>query len=108
MDTWIDPVFIRNKALERKARWSIHALGELALEDITVQDVERSLTEVLIIEDYPHRHRFLPDCLVLAFDPFGQPLHCVVAVNEHQDYLLIVTVYRPGLEEWEDGWRKRK
>ena len=28
--------------------------------------------------------------------------------NEPQDYILIITVYQPAQEEWENDWRTRK
>ncbi len=82
--------------------------SEKASETLSVRDVEIALEQAEVIEDYPHLHRFLPDCLVLAFDNLGQPIHCVVALNEPHDYILIVTVYRPSLEEWENDWRTRR
>ena len=108
MEPLIEPTFIRRKATQRNVRWSQHALGELASEEITVQDVLVALQQGIVIETYPHRHRFLPDCLVLAFDPNKEPIHCVVAANEPEDYLLIVTIYRPSPEIWEDDWKTRK
>lgn len=32
----------------------------------TVADIEFALRNALVIEDYPHAHRYLPDCLVLS------------------------------------------
>lgn len=100
--------FIRQKAAGRKVKWSTHGLKELATESLSVRDVEVALQRAEVIEDYPHLHRFLPDCLTLSFDHAGQPLHSVVAVNQSRDYILIVTVYRPTAEEWENDWRTRK
>ncbi len=53
-------------------------------------------------------HRPLPDCLALAFVDLNEPIHVVVAMNGPRDYILIVTVYRPTVEEWENDWRTRK
>ncbi|MEA3439052.1 MAG: DUF4258 domain-containing protein [Chloroflexota bacterium] len=100
--------FIRKKAGERRVKWSIHALGELSGEPVTTRDVERALEKAKIIELYPHQRRFLPDCLVLAYDIYGNPIHCVVAINVQQDFILIVTVYQPDEESWEDDWKTRK
>jgi hypothetical protein len=100
--------FIRQKPRERRVRWSTHGLKELASETLSVKDVEVALEQAKVIENYPHLRRFLPDCLVLAFDALGQPIHVVVALSESHDYVLIVTVYRPSVEEWEDDWRTRR
>ncbi len=100
--------FIRQKAREHRVKWTRHALNELAYEAASVYDVEGALGQAQIIEEYAHRHRFLPDCLVLAFLFDDQPMHCVIGINQPQDYILIVTVYRPRTEEWNDDWRTRK
>ena len=100
--------FIRQKAAERRIKWSRHALNELAQESASVGDVETALHQAAVIEDYSHLHRYLPDCLALANVFTDVPIHCVIAVNIPQDYILIVTVYRPTEQEWEDDWRTRK
>ena len=108
MDTQSKESFIREKALQRQVQWSRHALGKLATETISVEDVEAALQHAEIIEDYPHLHRYLPDCLVLTHvAPIG-PVHCVVAINQSADYVLMVTVYRPSDKEWNDDARTRK
>jgi hypothetical protein len=108
MDAWAKRSFIRQKAAERKVKWTRHALNALVPEPFSVHDVEAALQQAQVIEDYPHIHRHLPDCLVLAFAFLDKPIHCVVAVNEMHDYILIITVYQPTEQEWEDDWRTRK
>ena len=66
-----------------------------------------ALQQAQIIEEYAHQHRYLPDCLVLTF-VLDEPMHCVIGINQPQDYILIVTVYRPRPEEWNHDWRTRK
>ena len=75
---------------------------------MSVGDLETALRQAEVIEVYPHLRRYLPDCLALAFIAPDLPVHCVVALNREQDYILIVTVYRPTTEEWKDDWRTRK
>ena len=108
MDRFYKQRFIRHKAAERKIRWSRHALSRLASMPISVRELESALQSGEVIEDYPHLHRYLPDCLVLAFITGDTPVHCVVALNEVQDYILIVTVYLPSEKEWQNDWRTRK
>jgi len=100
--------YIQQKAVERAIKWSRHALSELAQESFTVIDVELALGLAEVIEDYPHHHRHLPDCLVLSWISSEQPVHCVVAINEMNNYILVVTVYQPSSEEWYDDWRRRR
>jgi hypothetical protein len=70
--------------------------------------VEEALQDSEVIEDYPIAHRPLPDCLVLSWLAAGEPLHAAVAVDEVNDCLFVVTVYRPSKEDWENDWRTRK
>ena len=100
--------FICQRAAAWKIKWTAHALGKLASVPVTVRDIEISLCNAQVIEDYPHAHRYLPDCLVLTFVTLQQPLHCVVALNEPHDYILVVTVYEPTPKEWNNDWRTRK
>lgn len=108
MNTQAKQMFIRQKAVQRQVQWSRHALGKLATETISVEDVEAALQQAEIIEDYPHLHRYLPDCLVLIYTASVVPIHCVVAINQPADYVLMVTVYRPSDKEWNDDVRTRK
>ncbi len=100
--------FIRQKATQRKIKWSLHALGKLGTEPFTTEDVESALQRAVIVEHYEHAHRFLPDCLVLVFVSPALPIHCVIGINELHDYILVVTVYRPDEKEWQNDWRTRK
>lgn len=108
MNALTKQTFLRQKATERKIKWSRHGLSALASEPVSVGDVEIALRQAEVIEDYPHLHRYLPDCLALAYVFSNMPIHCVVAVNIPQDYVLIVTVYQPTGQEWEDDWRTRR
>ena len=100
--------FIRQKAIQRQVKWSRHALSELASEPVSASEVEIALERAEVIEDYPHLHRYLPDCLILAFTLSNEPIHCVIALNEPQDYILIVTVYQPDTKEWDNDWKTRR
>jgi hypothetical protein len=105
--------FIRQKASEHipavneKIYWSLHAVKKLRVEGLRKIEVENSLKDCIIIEDYPVEGRPLPDCLVLRFIGY-KPVHSAVAIDRDFDRILIVTVYRPSAERWEDDWKTRK
>lgn len=105
--------FIKQKAnehvpiVDEKIYWSLHAVKKLRVERLRKAEVENSLKECIIIADYPAEGRPLPDCLVLGFIGPG-PVHSVVAIDRDFDRILIVTVYRPSAERWEDDWKTRK
>lgn len=93
---------------QRQILWSRHAINELTNEGWRRDIVETALQTCEIIEDYPAQYRPLPDCLVLGRSPSGVPIHAVVAVDESNERLLVITVYRPSSKEWLHDWRTRK
>jgi hypothetical protein len=105
--------FIRKKAGEHvpgsneKISWSLHAVSKLRKEEMRKTDIENSLKECIIIEDYVMEGRPLPGCLVLGF--IGQiPVHTVIAIDREFDRIFIITVYKPSAERWDNDWKKRK
>ena len=88
--------------------WSRHAITELVNENWEREAVEQGLQTCDVIEDYPQLHRRLPDCLTLGWLQTQEPFHAVVAIDSSQDRLLIVTVYSPSNQEWEDDQRTRR
>jgi hypothetical protein len=115
MDSETKRTFIRRVAKENQTDpegvrilWSRHAVVELVLEGWNRRQVEGALLDSEVIEDYPTLHRPLPDCLVLAWVTSTIPVHVVVAIDQDLDRILLVTVYQPSEEEWEDDWKTRK
>ncbi|NVM56743.1 MAG: DUF4258 domain-containing protein [Desulfobacterales bacterium] len=115
MDSETKQAFIRRVAKENQTDpegvrilWSRHAVVELALEGWNRRQVEGALLDSEVIEDYPTLHRPLPDCLVLVWVTSTIPVHVVVAIDQDLDRILLVTVYQPSEEEWEDDWKTRK
>jgi hypothetical protein len=107
--------FIQQKARENQAdpqgikvRWSQHATAELVNDDLTRADVEAALIFCEVVEEYPEWHRPLPDCLVLGSLLDGRPIHAVVALDEANDRIFMVTVYLPSIDRWHDDWRTRR
>ena len=105
--------FIHEKSNEHdvpvneKILWSLHAVKKLREEGLKKTLVEVSLKACDLVEDYQTEGRPLPDCLVLGFIG-DEPVHIVVAIDADFDRILLVTVYRPLTERWEDGWKTRK
>jgi hypothetical protein len=107
--------FIRQKAQENrndlqgeKVYWSRHAIAEMINDGLNRADVEAALENCEVIEDYPRGHRPLPDCLVLGTLTDARPIHAVVAIDETNDRIFMVTVYLPSTEKWHNDWRTRK
>jgi hypothetical protein len=88
--------------------WSRHAIVELVNESWSRENIEAGFLTCEVIEDYPAGPRALPDCLILGTSKSGEVFHAVLAIDGDNDRLLVVTVYKPDSEEWDDGWRNRK
>lgn len=105
--------FIRRKAkahapgISEHIFWSLHAIGKLVTEKLRKDDVERSLKRCIIIEDYEMTGRPLPGCLVLGFTG-ARPLHAVIALDDANDRIFVITAYKPSAGRWSNGWKKRK
>jgi hypothetical protein len=107
--------FIRQKAKEnrpdpagQKILWSRHTIAKLIVEGLSRREIEQALASCEVIEAYPARTRPLPDCLVLGWLAEGQPVHAVIAIDEMNDRVFVITVYRPDPRRWENGYRTRK
>jgi hypothetical protein len=92
----------------RAILWSRHAITELINEGWSRRMVEDALCQTLVIEDYPTLNRPLPDCLVLAWSEQGVPIHAVIAIDQENERLFVVTVYQPSPEEWNYDFQTRK
>ena len=88
--------------------WGRHGITELVNEGWDRRLVENALQNCEVLEDYPTLHRPLPDCLVLGWLTTGEPCHAVIGIDEANDRVFVITVYKPSREEWEDDWRTRK
>lgn len=97
---------IRRLAQRRRVEWKKHALKRLFERGLTRQAVFRVAEKCEIIEAYV-QDKPLPSFLLLGSDG-EEPLHVVAALDEENDLLWIITVYRPDPEEWEEGFRIRR
>lgn len=72
---------------------------------ISPRDVERVVTTGELIEDYPEDVRG-HSCLILGFVETGEPIHVVCAPKD--DYLAVITAYRPHPQQWSSDFRRRE
>lgn len=91
----------------RKIKWKKHALKRMFERNIRRQDVFLALDVFEIIELHELK-RPLQSCLVLGYYKKVKPLHIMVAVDELNDVLWIVTVYEPSLDEWSSDFKIRR
>lgn len=95
-------------ALAGKDRIAIkkHTFIRMYQRKISADEVRESLNNGKVIEDYPE-DRPLPSQLILGYTKQKRPVHTVVAVDK-EEMLWIITVYEPSLEEWQEGFERRR
>ena len=84
----------------------VHALRRMARRGISVDEVREALRSGEIIEAYPDDTPY-PSRLVLGWRG-SRPIHVVAADNMDADETIIITVYEPGTDQWEAGFRRRR
>ena len=96
---------IRKYCSTRKIEWTLHVAKRLLQRGISANDVEASIQNGSIIEEYPDDYPF-PSCLIMGKTATNDVLHVVCSIGD--DKLWIITVYEPNLDEWESDYRTRK
>lgn len=104
-----------NKILQRiheylgngKIRLKKHALIRCVERKIKMVEVEEALLNSKIIASYPEDIP-LKSYLLLGTTQNKRPLHIVVAIDETEQHILIITVYEPDRTQWNDSLTKRK
>ena len=83
-----------------------HTIRQMSRPDrmITSQDVERAIMTGDIIEDYPEDSRG-HSCLIMGAGQDLRAIHVVCAPKD--EYLAIITTYRPDPTQWTPDFRER-
>ena len=90
----------------RRVVFRVHAIQRMFQRGFTEMDVRLILTAGETIETYPDDTPY-PSRLVLGWCR-GRPLHVVVADNVAAQETIVITVYEPDPDQWEDGFRQRR
>ena len=83
-----------------------HAAQRMLERTISVTDVLIALNSGSTIEDYPHDTPF-PSRLTLGWIE-KRPVHVVWAMPAGTDRVVIITVYEPNPEEWDNTFSRRR
>ena len=81
-----------------------HAIQRMFERDIFEEDVEETIKNGEIIEQYLDDKPY-PSFLALKF--FDKPLHVVFAKNEEKDQIIVITAYYPDKDKWSDDYKTR-
>lgn len=89
--------------------YSAHARREMRVEEfgpIADQEVYEAVWNGEIIETYPDDTPY-PSILLFGRTNAHRPLHTVCAYNQGDNQIVVVTVYQPDPDRWEE-YRRRK
>lgn len=84
----------------------LHAVQRMFERNISTENVRRVLSEGVVIEEYPDDTPY-PSRLILGWCE-GRPIHVVVAINEEDSSVIVVTVYEPDQEKWDADLSRRR
>lgn len=98
---------IKQIAEKDRIAFKRHSILRMYERKILADEVKEVLMSGEIIENYPGDRPF-PSCLVLGYASNQRPIHTVVAVDERESMLWVITVYIPSTDEWDEGFNRRK
>ena len=100
----MDIADIRNAFVKNEFRYTKHGAEQRINRQITGKEIEESVLNGEIIEDYPS-DKYGPSCLLYGKTNAGKPLHIQIALLP---IISIITVYEPSLEKWIDNKIRRE
>ncbi|MDP3148379.1 MAG: DUF4258 domain-containing protein [Ignavibacteria bacterium] len=98
--------FIKECVKQERILWTYHVNMRLSQRSITSFNVINSIDSFEIIEEYPD-DKYLQSYLIYAKDS-DFVFHLVVAVDETNNCITVVTAYKPTLEKWGNDFKTRR
>ena len=96
---------IREKIAKARFEFSKHAVDQVILRGISVQEVREAIASGEVIEDYPD-DKYGPSCLILGTTQAGRPLH-VQCSYPSRPLIKVITLYEPDPALWIDFRTRR-
>ena len=93
-----------------KILYSGHARREMQTEEfgtIKDQEVYEAIQDGIIIEEYPNDKPY-PSILIFGKTASKRPLHIACAYDTEDDQAIVITVYQPDPDRWEDYQKRKK
>ncbi len=91
---------------DKKIIFSNHAVKQMFLRDIDVEDVRFILNQGVIITEYPDDKPYSSKLLFAICN--SRPLHLVCSENFDENTIIIITAYEPSGDTWENDFITRK
>jgi len=97
---------IRLYASNGKIRFKKHALIRSIERNITINEIETVLYDCTVVSEYVD-DKPLASYLVAGFTEENRPLHMVIAIDDKEEYIWIITVYEPDKNKWDESYTRR-
>jgi hypothetical protein len=97
---------IREYSSNSRIRFKKHALIRIIERNIKINEIEETSQNCKIIESYTEDQPFI-SYLILGFTNDNRPLHIVVAIDNFEKYIWIISVYEPSRNKWDETFSKR-
>ena len=91
---------------QRSLIFRVHAIERMFQRGIRVEEVRLLIEKGEVIESYPDDNPY-PSRLILGWHE-GRPLHAVVADPMERNETIIITIYHPDPERWDNDFKRRK
>ena len=96
---------IREKIEIDLFEFSKHAVDQIIIRHISVQDVRRVIAHGIIIENYPE-DKYGPSCLIFGMTAERRPIH-IQCSYPSRPIIKIITLYEPNPTRWIDFKKRR-
>jgi hypothetical protein len=90
-----------------KVAFKRHCVLRMRQRSISVDEFKEAMLHAEIVENYEDDYPF-PSSLILGFTASQRPLHAVIAMDQKSDFLWIITLYEPTVQNWEADFKKRR
>jgi hypothetical protein len=87
-------------------RFKKHALIRAIERNIKINEIEEVIDNSQIITKYED-DKPLKSYLLLGFTKAKRPLHVIIAIDEIEKYIWIISVYEPDRKKWDETFKKR-
>ncbi len=84
----------------------VHAIRRMFERRISEDAVRRILETGEVIESYPEDKPF-PSNLLLGWEG-SRPIHVVIARDDREKSIIIITAYEPDIAQWYPDFKRRR
>jgi len=85
--------------------YRVHAIERMFEREISKSDVESIIKSGEIIKTYPNDKPYSSNLILGYID--DRAIHVVYAIDENAT-IIIITVYEPTLDVWQEGFKERR